>query len=101
MPVVVRLLVAVLPLMLRGAPRGGRTAVTGAATGACSCQAAIPATCYTNCWSRMSVADNAWLLVNAQLGASVPPMDAVIFHCDSRSNYQSLCSARASTTEWT
>ena len=50
------------------------------------CRAAIAATCCMSCWRRMSVADNAWLPVGAWLGASVSPMDAVSFQCDSRSS---------------
>ena len=86
---------AVLLFTLRGAHEDGRTVATGAATGACTWQAVSAATFCTSCWRRMSVADNAWLLVGARLGASVSPIEAVSFHCDSRSNNQSLCSARA------
>ena len=60
----------------------------------------LPATCWTSCWRRMSVADNAWLLVVAWLSASVSPTDAVLFHRNSKSKRQSLWSVRASTTEW-
>ena len=61
---------------------GARGDGQAAATGACSCRAAIAATCYTRCWRRMYVADNAWLLAGPWLGASISPMDAVSFHCD-------------------
>ena len=91
---------ALLPLLLCGERGGGHTAAAGAATGACTGQADSVATCWTSCWRRVSVADNAWALVVTQLGVSVSPMETESFHRDSRSNNLSLCSARASTTEW-
>ena len=70
-PVVMRVLVAVLPFTFRGARGGGRTAATGAVTGTCTGRADSAATCWTSCWRRMSITDNAWLLVGAGLGASI------------------------------
>ena len=90
---------ALLPLPLRGERGGGRTAAAGAGTGTCTGQADSAVICWTSCWRRVFVADNAWVLVVTRLGASVSPMEAESFHCDSRSNNHSLCSARASTTE--
>ena len=67
---------------------------------AASGQVDSAAACLTICWRRVSVADNALVLFVPRLGASVSPMEAVSFHCDSRSNNRLLCSAKASTTVW-
>ena len=78
-----------------GMVTGGRAAVdaawgswgwtyggAGAVIGACSCRAAIAATCCTSCWRRIYVAENAWLLGGAWFGPSISPMDTVSFHWD-------------------
>ena len=56
-------------LVVRGV---GRTAATGAVTG----RADSAATCWTNCWSSVSVADSAWVVVVIQLRASVSPTNS-------------------------